>query len=334
MKRSLSIVKIKTNNYPQSQQDKGIKSINERPLVKNTSSPFIQPQMRFTPRTHLERVIDSVVSNTTQHNINPNTLKRHLLRIINTKVNESAVSPQNGRKDLFENLFKAYMKYNTNNASTAINTNNTVSYANNNEDMLNQKYYNKVKQQLTLNTEAKEVLSDLHNKTHFKAAIELAGNTLIPRNNMKYKLTKRCKNIYVNTEIDNDDEYTKHYNPYIQNNSNTKDKLSADNERILKQLIQKKTIDNDSDVYYHNTETINNHNNNNIRTTSKDYVKIDNVEYNKNFQMDTIAQLVLHKCNITHSKSKYNPNSLRNKTGKLMITKGMSVKDFKHKYNV
>ena len=73
---------------------------------------------------------------------------------------------------------------------------------------------------------------------------------------------------------------------------------------------------------------------NHIKTTSRDYVKIDNVEYNKNFQMDTIAQLVLHKCNITHSKSKYNLNSLRNKTGKLMITKGMSVKDFKNKYNV
>ena len=219
----------------------------------------------------------------------------------------------------------------------SVNTNNTISYTNNNEDILNQKYYNKVKQQLTLNTEAKEVLSDLHNKTHFKAAIELAGNTLIPRNNSKCKLTKRRNNddIYANTEMNNDIKYTKHYNPYIQNN-NTKDKLSADNEKILKQLIQKKCIDNDNDndMYYHNTETTVNNNKNKIRPTSKDYVKIDNVEYNKNFQMNTIAQLVLHKCNITHAKSKYNQNSLRNKTGKLMITKGMSVNDFKHKYNV
>ena len=277
--------------------------------------------MRFTPRTHLERVIDSVVSNTTQHNINPGTLKRHLSRIINRKVKgSSTVSPENDKKDFFENLFKAYMKYNPN-TSTTVNTNSTISYTSNNEDTLNRKYYNKVKQQLTLNTEAKEVLSDLHNKTHFKAAIELAGNTLIP-SKKKCKLNKRCKGIYVNQDII---EYTKHYNPYAQNND-TNEKLSADNERILKQLIQQKSGDSDM---YHNDENINH-----IKTTSRDYVKIDNVEYNKNFQMDTIAQLVLHKCNITHSKSKYNLNSLRNKTGKLMITKGMSVKDFKNKYNV
>ena len=50
--------------------------------------------------------------------------------------------------------------------------------------------------------------------------------------------------------------------------------------------------------------------------------------------MDVIANKVLNSCNIYKQKSKRNNTKLVKRSGKLMITHGLSVKDFEKKYHL
>ena len=50
--------------------------------------------------------------------------------------------------------------------------------------------------------------------------------------------------------------------------------------------------------------------------------------------MDIIANRVLNLCNVYNKKSKHNNKSLIKKSGKTMITGGLTVKQFEEKFNV
>ena len=63
-------------------------------------------------------------------------------------------------------------------------------------------------------------------------------------------------------------------------------------------------------------------------------IKIGNDVYYMNCQMGLIANKILNKCNVHHNKNKNNMNSLRVGEGKLMMTKGMTVKNFVSKYKL
>ena len=63
-------------------------------------------------------------------------------------------------------------------------------------------------------------------------------------------------------------------------------------------------------------------------------VSIGKKIYLKNTQFNEISSKVLGMCNIYSTKSKFNNTSLKARTGKTMITKGMSVQEFEKKYNL
>lgn len=50
--------------------------------------------------------------------------------------------------------------------------------------------------------------------------------------------------------------------------------------------------------------------------------------------IELIANKMLKKCNVIHSKSSSNVGQLKKGTGKLMITSGMTLNDFKEKYKI
>ena len=47
-----------------------------------------------------------------------------------------------------------------------------------------------------------------------------------------------------------------------------------------------------------------------------------------------MAKKILNDCKVYVRKSKFNNSSLKAKSGKTMITNGMSIEDFENKYNV
>ena len=62
--------------------------------------------------------------------------------------------------------------------------------------------------------------------------------------------------------------------------------------------------------------------------------KIININDIDNKNIHEVAKLILDKCKINSMKSKYNNTLLKSKSGKTMITKGLSVKDFIKKYKL
>ena len=355
---------------------------------RHQSSTIIQPEMRFKPRTDLERVFDAVIRNPTQNQLDPSILKRHLSRLSNTKVKfpptkgnansninlETTTERQSDRKindDPFDELFKVYFRYNPLANTTMNNSTSEVMFpkelttstaspdkassSRNSSNALLQKYFERVQKHLTLNNEAREILSDLHYKTHFKATVELAENKFYNRKKHKENISLTEKNMkkkdsinfeedYLKHELNDDDnsvylqsqEYTKNYNPYLVNKP--KPRLNEESEGVLKELMQKKMyVSNDADNNVYDSGSGNKSDgkegNVNNAGTSKDYVKIGGKEYNKNQQMDVIAKLVLNNCNVVHEKSRYNNKAIKCGMGKLMITNGMTVKDFENKYN-
>lgn len=62
-------------------------------------------------------------------------------------------------------------------------------------------------------------------------------------------------------------------------------------------------------------------------------VIIDNEVIDKR-KIDIIAKKILKKCNFVHSKSVYNDTCLKKGGGKMMITAGMTVNDFKTKFSL
>lgn len=61
------------------------------------------------------------------------------------------------------------------------------------------------------------------------------------------------------------------------------------------------------------------------------YLWIDNHNYNLSNQINVIANKILSKCNITNEKNENNNKKLKSGEGKLMITGGLSIKEFERK---
>ena len=69
------------------------------------------------------------------------------------------------------------------------------------------------------------------------------------------------------------------------------------------------------------------------RRKEEEIVIIDNQPYKKN-QYDVLSKVVLKKCNFTHEKNKNNNVIHKTGDGKLMITSGLTIKDFIEKYHL
>ena len=63
-------------------------------------------------------------------------------------------------------------------------------------------------------------------------------------------------------------------------------------------------------------------------------IKIGNEVFYMNNQMEIIAKKILNKCNVYHSKNKNSNHQLKAGEGKLMMTNGMSIKNFLSRYKL
>jgi hypothetical protein len=220
-----------------------------------------------------------------------------------------------------------------------------------------------------LNTEAKEILNSYHIKTHFKAAEEVAEYN----SPTKKKLNESCfllPHLYQNSRYNNSDkkkfkpinrkeidyskmEYTTKLFKFEEEHE--KDVLDEDekskecNERITRNnpILRGNRIRFDphsmealSKLAFRNILTAeednNSTNNNNTEGNmfNRDYEKNEDNGENNTQKLNEVAKKILEECNVYTNKSKFNNSVLKAKEGKLMITKGMTIKQFEDKYKL
>ena len=343
-------------------------------MIKNKI--ILQPQMRFTARTDLERVYDS---------LNERFEKQNEKNILNRQLKNIGLYSFDKPKDIIK---KATLLNNNYNKSlpNIINTSESFfdcvpnrgyniiknySYVKEDEKekIINQIYgkgniyyvpkYNEYKpwaRKLDLNSEAWKILKEYHIKTHFKAAEEIAENKIITKKIDKERIRNKFlkKEKSKNKVIDpfkfekyhlNDSqkkieysEYTKNENPFIEKKKEVYDKstLNALSNLAFKEPeknISKSESEEEKIIEKNNSE--NNENEIDKKNLVDEYnVLIDGELYYKDSQFDIIANKVLNSCKIYKKKSKYNNCFLKKKQGKLMITHGLSVRDFEKKYHL
>ena len=346
-------------------------------MIKNKI--ILQPQMKFTARTDLERVYDA---------LNEKYEKQNEKNVLNRQLKNIGLYSFDKPKDIFR---KATLLSNNNNKSlpNIINTSESFidndfskrsykiiknnSYVKNDEKekIINEIYgkgnvyyipkFNEYKpwvRKFDLNSEAWKILKEYHIKTHFKAAQEIAENKIITKKSDKERIRNRLlkkeksknklidpfnfEKYYLNDSQNKNEyvEYNKNENPFLEKKKIIYDKSTLN---TLSNLAFKEPEKNISKSESEEEKTIekkdneNNYKNNEIDKkilVDEHNVLIDGELYYKDSQYDIIANKVLNSCKIYHKKSKYNNCFIKKKEGKLMITHGLSVKDFEKKYHL
>ena len=324
---------------------------------------IMQPQMRFKPRTDLERVYDTL--NGYHYSENEKQIIERQLKKIN----------------LYDYKKTPFGLYKSNAISTRNNNKNNKIVKNNklieekenilkNNKSLNSKlYYSPMRtaenskpweRKTDLNNEACNILKSYHQKIHFKAAKEIACNTinnqkktvggnnkiscfLLPNLNHRNYLLKE-NNTYKEPDLSdleneindinfNDDKETNNEVEYKNNINplNIKEKISPTKETMsyLEKMAFENTIgtkdkEDEGDLIKINTNP----------TTDDDNIVIGNEVFNKKKQFGAITNKVLGNCNVWKRKSMFNDTFLKKGNGKTMITQGMTVMDFENKYNL
>ena len=360
--------KISFENYKKKFKRK--LSVTERNQIKDLvkKDSILQPQMRFRARTDLERIYDALngdymrkgdreVIERQLKNINLYNYKKpkEILRedaednddyyqIKN--INESqSVSPH---KKGIRNIYRpAHIYYDA-------GINNRKKWA----------------RKDNLNTEAKEILNSYHIKTHFKAAEEVAEYN----SPTKKKLNESCfllPHLYQNSRYNNSDkkkfkpinrkeidyskmEYTtklfkfeeEHEKDVLDEDEKSKecnDRITRNNpilkgNRIrfdphsmeaLSKLAFRSTLKTEED-----NNSTNNNGNSEGNMLNRDIEKNEDNGESHAQKLNEVAKKILEECNVYTNKSKFNNSFLKAKEGKLMITKGMTIKQFEDKYKL
>jgi len=336
-------------------------------LVKKDS--ILQPQMRFRARTDLERIYDALNGDYMRKG-DREVIERQLkyINLYNYKKpkeilredaegndndyyqvkNISESQSVNPHKKGIRNIYKpAHIYYDA-------RINNRKRWA----------------RKDNLNTEAKEILNSYHIKTHFKATEEVAEYN----SSSKKKLNESCfllPHLYKNNRYNNSEK--KLYKPISRqpidyskmeyttklfkfDEDHEKDVLDEDekskecNERITRNnpILRGNRIRFDphsmealSKIAFRDnlkTEEDNNSTNNNINSErnmlNRDFERNEDNGENKHQKINEVAKKILEECNVYSNKSKFNNSVLKAKEGKLMITKGMTIKQFEDKYKL
>ena len=326
---------------------------------------ILQPLMRFKPRTDLERIYDE---------LNGQYLLKDEINIIKRQLKNINLYDYKKPNDLFMKKRNIeYNKDNNENnngngykiySNPKIKNNKIFSKAKSDYALLdyeNKLYYkrNKNKDKLKpwmkfsdLNIEATDLLKSYHYKTHFKATEEIAekaiNKNIIKHLNIKNKNNKSInKNMTFNfsDNLDNQEDNDKDLE-YIQNTlnkipkkKNGKKLYNNESFKIISKLAFKR--DNSFDLFNNDNNNVNKENkkifkrnNNGNYLLDENNLFFDNKIYNKKNQFDLIAKKVLKLCNIHSEKSKFNNSSLKEKSGKTMITQGLSIEQFEKKYGL
>ena len=347
-------------------QRKRISVIEEEKLkdiIKN--NVLIQPQMRFKARTDLERVYDALRGKVFRDN-ERNIIERQLKNInLNTYQ-----KPQDILKKmniiLPEDLNEIKIDNNEEKRTYKIKPNpimeeakkkekekdiNHLIYGNGNlfYDPRKEIYSKPWRRNMNLNSEAEGILSEYHIKTHFKACAAVAEkkinykNLKLSRNNL-HKRTYTFDNNDLNKKkilnFDepenkiNYDDYNKNENPYFLKRNETVDpaslkalsKIAFGKDSIIRgdtAVVEQYIPTGKKNKYYHKRKLV-----------DENSVLIDGKILYKDSQFDIIANKVLNICNIYKKKNLNNNSNLKKGSGKLMFTKGLSVDQFRRKYNI
>ena len=195
-----------------------------------------------------------------------------------------------------------------------------------------------------LNIEAQGMLSELHVKTHFKAAEEFAENKQkiqfkSPKVSHHNKLRNKLSFDFTEKDdinlshSDSYETYTKNYNPLYKKNHPIN--VEPNSLQLLSELAFKSKEDKTEDNHVSIQEDIiiNDHMKK-MNLVDDNNVLIGNQLLHKGTQFDIIAKKVLNMCNVYHNKSKHNNTKLKKRNGKLMMTNGLSVQQFEKKFNL
>ena len=341
--------------------------MNNQENSNNNSQPkkniISQPTMRYKPRTDLERVYD--VLNGYNYNKESRDIIERQLKSINLydyKKTSSLDQAKEEKSRLKKVNFLSKSLQRKGKKKKNINSLYKISnvYYNPDKDS-----YKPWQRREDLNTEAYDILSSYHYKTHFKAAEEIAESNykinkatntpnsvfLLPNLLPKYYKPKALKTENnmeekedpfkfgedtSSSEYSGDyEEFEKNYNPIIHKPRTVGDKKTME---ILTKIAfrQKKGM---GQMDFKNepedqkiVRKIKKPGNKNY--TEDNNVIINNKLYYKNTQFDQITHKVLEMCNIYSPKSKFNNIVHKSKGGKTMITKGMTVGEFEKKFKI
>lgn len=369
---NLSLEKKKLDNF--SINDKR----NFKYLIKNDL--IMQPQMRFKPRTDLERIYDSLkgyhydqlereIIEKQLRNLDLFDYKKpqELFKIRSRDDKPVEIDEKKGYKIVPNDLKEAAEE--------------EENYKKKQESALfkqSKLYYDPKKEiskpwmrKESLNDEARKILKEYHYKIHFKATEEIAANKKnVYINNIIKKVNNSCfllpnllpkirplkteekeknftklidfgkKDLFIFTEeredenvVDDYKENDRYSNPLIKRKGGIPEPKSM---KILNELafcsIPKENGDLDSKIEENNYKDKKDWINNNEKNNLERNVQIGNETYNKNKQFNKIADKVLEVCNVYSPKSKFNNTILKARSGKTMITGGLTVEEFDKKF--
>ena len=341
-------------------------------LIKKDS--ILQPQMRFTARTDLERVYDALNGDYIKHN-EREIIERQLkhINLFNYRKPKELLKGERSESFNDENLDgkmkdgKSPIKdeKKTKNIKNIYGPANVYYEARNNDKKA-------WARKDTLNLEARGLLSSYHFKTHFKATEEVAqykSNNkknlketifllphLVPKN-YRYRISNTDGNLSNNSlsrSVKNKKlfDYSKledtrklfkfdeeHEKDEI-NDKNDEGNYNGVNNPILK--------DNKMDIDPQSLKILSKLAFKSVLNEDEDLNSIDNNDINlfnnakekddkkveEVSKINQVAKRILKDCNVYTEKSKFNNTSHKTKGGKTMITKGMTVEEFENKYNL
>ena len=341
-------------------------------ILKNDG--IIQPQMRFKPRTDLERVYDALNGRYFRGD-ERGILKRQLKNIGLFSYEKKKdiirkVSLLNGKDERFDSNDEESEEDELMNNKRAYQIKPQILVQEDKkEDKVKKSIYGDGKVYYTpkhfeykpwirnkhLNSEAERILKEFHIKTHFKGAEEIAENKIVTKKDEKKRNRERLKIKEIKKKRLNDpfyfekthfkeEEPEKKYIIYEKNKNpltnKNKEKYEQSALNILSNLAFNipnqipHSLSESKSSFFKKKDNDVDEKINKKKLIDENNVLINGEIYYKDSQFDIIANKVLQSCHVYSQKSLHNNTRLKKGEGKNMITRGMSVNEFERKYNL
>ena len=320
---------------------------------KKENDNYLQPIMKFRPRTDLERIFDTINLNyygkISKNLVNEQLKSLGLLKVYNKKnatnqneysllreklkVNPETLEYLIKEKQILEQGPKTKEIHELiNNMDNIIQINKEMKSEKLNKEMVfgnsdeNQEKQYKIKRRNLNNFLAKNILGEYQKKTHFKAlctySLDLEDNNFKDKKIIKYNSLDNL-DYYKN---DNDNAI----NTYQFKKRFKKNKLCSPNKMsYLKHLFTLKEKKPELNIPEKDKRIIEMEAEQNEIIKRQNNVLINGKYFNKK-DLKGISDAILKKCN--YVSKHFEPNNTGN--GKLMFTRGMSVNEFAKKYGL
>ena len=320
---------------------------------KKQNDNYLQPIMKFRPRTDLERIFDTINLNyygkISKNLVNEQLKSLGLLKVYNKKnatnqneysllreklkVNPETLEYLIKEKQILEQGPKTKEIHELiNNMDNIIQINKEMKSEKLNKEMVfgnsdeNQEKQYKIKRRNLNNFLAKNILGEYQKKTHFKAlctySLDLEDNNFKDKKIIKYNSLDNLD--YYKNEKDNA------INTYQFKKRFKKNKLCSPNKMsYLKHLFTLKEKKPELNIPEKDKRIIEMEAEQNEIIKRQNNVLINGKYFNKK-DLKGISDAILKKCN--YVSKHFEPNNTGN--GKLMFTRGMSVNEFAKKYGL